>query len=125
MGNPSEEIIPVITKPAIPPILTLADAIPTGDVHPLEYFKASLGLVPLREVILGRDRFDYAFRKYTSDWAYKHSSPWDFFRELENGSGEDLAWFWRGWFFHNWKLDQAVTGVKYAGNDPHEVLWLR
>ncbi|HUN03435.1 MAG TPA: M1 family peptidase, partial [Niabella sp.] len=45
--------------------------------------------------------------------AYKHPTPWDFFRTMENVAGEDLAWFWRGWIFNNWKLDQAVTNVSY------------
>lgn len=116
-GNPAEEIVPFITRPGIDPIVSLADALPTKDVHPLEYFKTAFGLVLLREVILGHDRFDYAFRQYTRDWAYKHPAPWDFFREMENGAGEDLSWFWRGWFLQDWKLDQEVEQVKYVDND--------
>lgn len=117
-GNPAEEIVPFITGKDIPPIMTYADAIPNRYVHPLEYFKTAFGLVLLREVILGHERFDDAFKKYISDWAYKHPSPWDFFREMDNNSGENLEWFWRGWFMHNWQLDQAVEGVKYIENDP-------
>lgn len=117
-GNPAEEIIPFITGKNIPPIMTYADAIPNRLVHPLEYFKTAFGLVLLREVILGHQRFDHAFRKYISDWAYKHPSPWDFFREMDNNSGENLEWFWRGWFMHNWQLDQAVEGVKYVEDNP-------
>lgn len=117
-GNPAEEIIPIITQPGIAPIIMPADALPNKDVHPLEYFKTAFGLVLLREIILGHDRFDYAFRKYTHDWAYKHPAPIDFFHEMENAAGEDLGWFWRGWFMHNWQLDQAVKGVKYVDNDP-------
>jgi Peptidase family M1 domain len=117
-GNPAEEIVPFITRLGLPPIMTNADAINGRYLHPLEYFKTAFGLVLLREVILGHQRFDYAFRQYIHDWAYKHPSPFDFFREMENGSGEDLSWFWRGWFMHNWQLDQAVTGVKYVDDDP-------
>lgn len=117
-GNPAEEIVPVITQPGIAPIMTPADGLPSKDVHPLEYFKTAFGLVLLREIILGPDRFDYAFRKYTHDWAFKHPAPTDFFHEIENAAGEDLAWFWRGWFIDNWQLDQAVTAVKYVDNDP-------
>lgn len=117
-GNPAEEIVPFITGKDIPPIMTYADAIPNKYLHPLEYFKTAFGLVLLREVILGHERFDKAFRKYISDWAYKHPSPWDFFREMDNNAGENLEWFWRGWFMHNWQLDQAVEGVKYVENDP-------
>ena len=51
-------------------------------------------------------------------WAYKHPTPDDFFRTMENVAGENLSWFWRGWFLNNWKLDQAVTDVKYVKNDP-------
>jgi hypothetical protein len=115
-GNPADEVTGVITAAGMPPMVTRADAIPTRYVHPLEYFKTAFGLVLLREVVLGPGRFDYAFRRYIRDWAYRHPSPWDFFREMENGSGEDLCWFWRGWFLHNWRLDQAVTGVARTRN---------
>jgi len=52
------------------------------------------------------------------DWAFKHPSPTDFFRTIDSAAGEDLSWFWRGWFRHNWKLDLAVTRAKYIDNDP-------
>ena len=61
----------------------------------------------LRYDILGEARFDSAFRYYIRNWAYKHPTPWDFFHAMENGSGEDLSWFWRGWFMNNWKLDHG------------------
>jgi len=67
--------------------------------------------VLLREQILGPDRFDWAFRKYIRDWAYKHPSPSDFFRAMESGGGEDLSWFWRGWYMNNWKFDLEVDRV--------------
>lgn len=82
------------------------------------YFKPAMGLKLLRDQILGHERFDYAFREYIKRWAFKHPTPWDFFRSIENAAGEDLAWFWRGWFFHTWKLDQAVKSVSYLSNDP-------
>ncbi|MBC9929359.1 M1 family metallopeptidase [Chitinophaga qingshengii] len=82
------------------------------------YFKPAMGLKLLRDQILGHERFDYAFREYIKRWAFKHPTPWDFFRSMENAAGEDLAWFWKGWFFNTWKLDQAVKSVTYAGNDP-------
>lgn len=65
----------------------------------------------LRNEILGADRFDYAFKNYIAQWAYKHPTPFDFFRSIENGAGEDLSWFWRGWFLENWKMDQAIAAV--------------
>jgi hypothetical protein len=72
----------------------------------------------LRDVVLGPERFDAAFRQYVHDWAFRHPSPSDFFRTMDSAAGEDLSWFWRGWFAHNWKLDLAVTGVKYVDDDP-------
>jgi hypothetical protein len=82
------------------------------------YDKPGMGLEILRYDVLGEVRFDSAFRYYIRSWAYKHPTPWDFFHAMENGSGEDLSWFWRGWFLNNWKIDQAVTGVEYAENNP-------
>jgi hypothetical protein len=76
------------------------------------YYKPGWGLDILRDEILGADRFDYAFRNYIAQWAYKHPSPYDFFRSMENAAGEDLSWFWRGWFLENWKMDQAIAAVK-------------
>jgi aminopeptidase N len=74
--------------------------------------------VLLREQILGPERFDYAFRTYIQRWAFKHPTPDDFFRTIENVAGENLDWFWRGWFMNNWRLDVAVEDVKYEENDP-------
>ena len=54
---------------------------------------------------------------YVERWAYKHPTPWDFFRTIENAAGEDLGWFWKGMFIENYKLDQAVTDVKYVDDD--------
>jgi outer membrane lipoprotein-sorting protein len=81
------------------------------------YGKPGMGLSILRNQILGVDRFDYAFRTYVKRWAFKHPTPDDFFRTMENAGGEDLSWFWRGWFLNNWKLDQSVKDVKYISGD--------
>lgn len=107
-GNPVDEILPYLNDPQAPVIFTRADAIPEKYRHPLVYFKPALGLVLLREQVLGKERFDYAFRRYIRSWAYRHPGPYDFFRTMENEAGEDLSWFWREWFFHNWTLDLAV-----------------
>jgi hypothetical protein len=117
-GNPAREIVPYLVSPESQPILTRADAIPAQHLHPLEYYKASLGLVLLREQVLGPDRFDQAFREYVRRWAYKHPTPQDFFRTIDDASGEDLGWFWKGWFVEKWTLDQGVSGVAYADGDP-------
>jgi hypothetical protein len=116
-GNPADEIIPSLLDPQSPSIMTAPDAIPEKYRHPLTYYKPAFGLVLLREQILGKDRFDYAFKNYIKQWAYKHPQPDDFFRSMENGAGEDLSWFWKGWFYNNWLVDIALTDVKYAGKD--------
>ena len=82
------------------------------------YLKPSQMLNALRDVVLGEDRFDAAFREYVRRWAFKHPTPWDFFHTMENVSGEDLGWFWRAWVLNTWKLDQAVKGVKYIKDKP-------
>jgi aminopeptidase N len=81
------------------------------------YFKPGYALDLLRNQIAGPERFDYAFRKYIRDWSYKHPTPWDFFRSMENSIGEDLGWFWKGMFIENYRLDQAVTNVEYVSGN--------
>jgi len=119
-GNPADEIVPIIADPNAPPIMTAADAISEKYRHPIAYFKPAFGLVLLREQILGKDRFDYAFKNYISTWAFRHPQPDDFFRSMENGGGEDLAWFWKGWFYNNYSLDLALVDAKYVNNDPKQ-----
>ena len=116
-GNPADEIAKVIADPQAPPPVAEADQIPETYRHPITYFKSAFGLVLLREQILGRERFDPAFRDFIATWAYKHPSPADFFRFMDSETGEDLSWFWRGWYEHNWQLDQAVTAVKPVNGD--------
>jgi aminopeptidase N len=112
-GNPADEIVPIIADPDAPVMMTAADAIPEKYRHPMVYFKPAFGLVLLREQILGKDRFDYAFRNYISKWAFKHPQPDDFFRAMDSGAGEDLSWFWKGWFYNNWATDLALIDAKY------------
>ena len=82
------------------------------------YFKPAVMLSTLRNAVLGPERFDAAFREYIRRWAFKHPTPWDFFRTMENVSGEDLSWFWRGWVLNAWKIDQSVKDVKYIKDKP-------
>jgi Peptidase family M1 domain len=117
-GNPVDDILPLLRDPQAPVILTNADLFPRKYGHPVSYFKSALGLILLREQILGPERFDWAFRRFIRQWAYRHPSPSDFFRSMESGGGEDLSWFWRGWYFNNWTLDLAVEDVKYVNGDP-------
>jgi hypothetical protein len=113
-GNPADEITPIIADPNAPAIMTAADAVSEKYRHPIDYFKPAFGLILLREQILGRDRFDYAFRDYIHNWAYKHPTPDDFFRSMENGAGEDLSWYWKEWFYNNWGFDLAIADAKYV-----------
>ncbi|RYY58464.1 MAG: M1 family peptidase, partial [Chitinophagaceae bacterium] len=97
---------------------TTPDVIQQNNLGVAAYMKPSQMLHLLRDVVLGQDRFDPAFREYIHRWAFKHPTPWDFFHTMENVAGEDLSWFWRGWVFNNWKLDQSVKSVKYIKNVP-------
>jgi len=116
-GNPVDEILPILADKAGPTILAPADLISEKYRHAVSYFKPALGLVLLREQILGAARFDPAFRRYVAAWAYKHPSPSDFFRFMQSEAGEDLSWWWRGWYFSNASLDLAVGTVAYEGGD--------
>ena len=93
------------------PLMTIPDVLQLHNIGVAEYDKPAIMLNALRDVVLGKERFDAAFREYIDRWAFKHPTPWDFFRTIENVSGEDLSWFWRAWVFNNWKLDQAVVAV--------------
>ena len=110
-GNPVDGILPLLADADAPSLLMGADMVKEKYRHPATYYKAALGLVLLREEIIGPERFDPAFRKYIATWAYKHPSPSDFFRLMESEAGEDLGWFWRGWYANNWQLDLAVSKV--------------
>ncbi len=117
-NDSKENIIPYIFGPGSESIFNTPDAMKEGNIGTALYFKPGYGLQLLRNYILGPDRFDYAFRAYINRWAYKHPTPWDFFRTMENVSGEDLSWFWKGWFLENYKLDQAISSVTYERNIP-------
>ncbi len=110
-GEPPDTILKVLDNPLAPTILMPADAYTWQLGHPVSYFKGAYGMVLLREQILGKNRFDWAFRKYIRDWAYKHPSPSDFFRAMSSEGGEDLGWFWRGWYMNNWRFDLAVEKI--------------
>ena len=92
------------------PVMTPADRI-YGSLSVTAYTKPGLGLILLRDQIVGPQRFDAAFKQYIQRWAYKHPTPADFFRSMEDGVGEDLSWFWRSWFYTTETLDQAVDSV--------------
>ena len=99
------------------PLITAPDNLKERNMG-LQYYKTALFLSLLREHVLGAKRFDDAFKEYIERWAFKHPAPDDFFRTMEDVSGEDLGWFWRSWVLNSWKLDQAITDVKYIDEDP-------
>lgn len=87
------------------------------------YAKPAAALNVLRETILGRELFDFAFKEYARRWKFKRPTPEDFFRTMEDASGVDLDWFWRGWFYSTDHVDVAIDGVKLYQidtNDPDE-----
>jgi len=84
---------------------------------PNAYAKPATGLNILRETIMGRELFDKAFKTYSKRWAFKHPEPADFFRTMEDASGEDLDWFWRGWFYGTDPVDIAIDKVTVANPD--------
>ena len=95
----------------IPPMLA-ADRVPGDLLGNAEYSKPAVGLFVLRQHVLDdTTRFDAAFREYVRRWAFKHPTPADFFRSMEDGLGEDVSWFWRGWFYRNDVVDQALDSV--------------
>jgi hypothetical protein len=113
-GNPADEILPLLQDRNAPVILTDADVIGEAYRHPVSYFKPALGLVLLREQILGPQRFDQAFRKYIAGWAFKHPAPDDFFRLMSSEAGEDLSWWWRGWYMENTPLNMSLDSATYV-----------
>lgn len=114
-GRPASQIGQTMARARNPePLMTPPEA---DNDYGQYYNKTSAGLDMLRNVVLGPERFDYAFNEYIKHWAFKHPLPYDFFRAMNDASGEDLNWFFQPWFFTTWKIDQAVQGVKYVKGD--------
>ena len=101
-----------LPKDQLEPIMTNSENI--IQFGPNAYSKPTTGLNILRETIMGRDLFDYAFREYARRWAFKHPTPADLFRTMEDASGEDLDWFWRGWFYSTDACDISLDTVKWS-----------
>ncbi|MFT8896329.1 MAG: M1 family metallopeptidase [Acetobacter sp.] len=117
-GKPAIDIVTLLKDRDAPVLMAPSDTVSETYRHDLTYFKSAYGLTLLREQILGPDRFDRALRAYIREWSFHHPTPSDFFRFMNSETGEDLSWFWRGWYFNNWAADYAVGPVSYAGNDP-------
>ncbi len=108
-------------------VLTNARAIMTNpesikDNGLISYAKTAAGLNLLRQLILGPENFDYAFREYAARWAFRHPEPADFFRSMEDASGQDLDWFWRGWFYGTGNVDFALGRVRHYALEVSEEL---
>jgi hypothetical protein len=104
------------------PVMTPANRYSSSDnLLSLAYVKPSVMLLTLRDKVLPPAVFDSAFREYTRRWAFKHPQPADFFRTLEDVSGRELSWFWRGFFFTTAALDQSVESVKQEPGGPTQV----
>ena len=101
-----------LPKDQLEPIMTNSENI--IQFGPNAYSKPATGLNILRETILGRETFDYAFKEYARRWAFKHPTPADFFRTMEDASAEDLDWFWRGWFYGTEACDISLDSVKWS-----------
>jgi hypothetical protein len=110
-GDP-RDIVPYMKSDpkTLEPIMTNSESIKQFGNN--AYGKPATALNILRETILGRQLFDFAFKEYSKRWAFKHPMPADFFRTIEDASGTDLDWFWRGWFYGIEPVDVAIEDVK-------------
>ncbi len=99
-----------LSKDELEPIMTNSENIIR--FGPNAYSKPATALNILRETVMGRKLFDYAFKEYAKRWAFKHPTPGDFFRTMEDASAVDLDWFWRGWFFGIEPVDISIDTVK-------------
>src|SRR6056300_1154319 len=93
------------------PIMTQSDSV--LKLGPNAYSKPTIALNILREVVLGRELFDFAFKEFAQRWKFKRPTPSDFFRTMEEASGVDLDWFWRGWFYTTEHVDIALDNVRH------------
>ena len=115
--NQTRNAIRWYTNPNREGIDTYPDVTNLRNLGMIAYAKPAQGLFMLREYILGPERFDNAFKSYIKTWAYKHPQPRDFFNHMENVAGENLAWFFKGWFYGTGNIDLAVNSVRqYQGN---------
>mgnify|MGYP000350130482 CR=1 FL=1 len=97
------------------PIMSSSDNIMA--FGPNAYSKPAAALTVLRETVMGRELFDHAFKEYARRWAFKHPTPQDFFRTMEDASGVDLDWFWKGWFYGVEPVDLSLDNVEWFGID--------
>ena len=106
----ARDLVGYMTGEGQVPIMTNSESI--AQLGPNAYGKPAVALNLLRETILGRELFDHAFKTYAQRWAFKRPYPADFFRTMEDASGIDLDWFWRGWFYTNDHVDISLDAVR-------------
>ena len=106
----ARDLVGYMTGEGQVPIMTNSESI--AQLGPNAYGKPAVALTILRETILGRELFDHAFKTYAQRWAFKRPYPADFFRTMEDASGVDLDWFWRGWFYTNDHVDLSIDAVR-------------
>jgi hypothetical protein len=111
--GPAYKIVDYMKMPKnqLEPIMTNSENIIM--FGPNAYAKPATALNVLRETVMGRELFDYAFKTYAKRWAFKHPTPEDLFRTMEDASAVDLDWFWRGWFYGTEAVDVSLDSVKY------------
>ena len=110
--NRTRNMVGWFTNPNREGIDTYPDVANLQNLGMIAYYKPAMGLYLLREYILGEERFDNAFRSYIKTWAFKHPQPNDFFNHMENVAGENLDWFWKGWFYGTGNIDLAIDNVE-------------
>jgi len=110
--GPAHKIVDYMKLPPnqLEPVMTNSENI--NQFGSNAYHKAGTALNILRETVMGRELFDYAFKEYARRWAFKHPTPADFFRTMEDASGVDLDWFWRGWFYDIQPVDISLDSVR-------------
>ncbi len=108
-NNEPRDIVDYMKSENQVPIMTQSDSV--WRLGPNAYSKPAAALMILRETILGRELFDFAFKEYSRRWMFKRPSPADFFRTMEEASGVDLDWFWRGWFYTTDHVDISIDKV--------------
>ncbi len=108
-------IVPYMRSRTQVPIMTQSDSILQFGNN--AYAKPATALNVLRETVLGRELFDYAFKEYARRWRFKRPTPADFFRTMEDASGVDLDWFWRGWFYTTDHVDLSIENLRIYSLD--------
>ena len=114
-GEPRHIVEYMVSQNQVP-VMTQSDSL--LQFGPNAYAKPATALVILRETVLGRELFDKAFKDYATRWRFKGPTPYDFFRTMEESSGVDLDWFWRGWFYSTDHVDIALDGVVAGTVEP-------